>query len=107
MSATHGTYTRPADRPTWPRSRGWSTTDLDPEIGTRLFTSPRTIQYPLRKVFIKLDISSRNELDHVLPRDPATVPPLWPRRPVTVGALTSDDWPLALSTGGCERGPRE
>jgi DNA-binding CsgD family transcriptional regulator len=39
----------------------------NPEIGARLFLSARTVQYHLGNVFAKLGISSRSQLDRVLP----------------------------------------
>ena len=39
----------------------------NPEIGTRLFISARTVQYHLGNIFAKLGIASRIQLSHVLP----------------------------------------
>ena len=39
----------------------------NPEIGARMFLSPRTVEWHLRKVFTKLGISSRRDLTKALP----------------------------------------
>jgi DNA-binding CsgD family transcriptional regulator len=39
----------------------------NPEIGARLFISPRTVEYHLLKVFTKLGIASRSQLAYALP----------------------------------------
>jgi DNA-binding CsgD family transcriptional regulator len=41
----------------------------NPEIGARLFLSPRTVEWHLRHVFMKLGIRSRRELVKALPAD--------------------------------------
>ena len=38
----------------------------NPDIGTRLFISTRTVEYHMQKVFTKLNVQSRGQLNRVL-----------------------------------------
>jgi DNA-binding CsgD family transcriptional regulator len=47
----------------------------NPEIGARLFLSPRTVEWHLRKVFTKLGIRSRQDLSRALPSSDSLLVP--------------------------------
>ena len=47
----------------------------NPEIGARLFLSPRTVEWHMKKVFTKLGISSRMGLHDALPSPDAEAAP--------------------------------
>ena len=47
----------------------------NPEIGARLFLSPRTVEWHLHKVFGKLEIRSRHELSTALPSSESELAP--------------------------------
>jgi DNA-binding CsgD family transcriptional regulator len=86
----------------------------NPELGSRLFISARTVQSHLGKVFAKLAISSRGQLHQVLANDPARATAQEPAGSLGRGRGAARPGPVSGSarwrmrtptTGGCERRP--
>jgi DNA-binding CsgD family transcriptional regulator len=71
-------------------------------IAARLFISPRTVEYHLHKIFTKLGIASRTQLDQTPPVDLTGAPVRTPARP---GAAAGDGWSRQTAAPAREHRP--